>query len=115
MIERNPPEIGQVTNLTFRRVHESGTVLRDVHEGFEFKTLYYIPNGELMPKKGDFVYDFLNLGDYGMFDYHEPYTGKVKPRVRLNDPTNVWLGFDYDTAVTFYLGPFKKDSNIWEN
>ena len=52
MIERNPPEIGSVMEVTFRRVLYPNSVLRDVHEGFEFKTMNYVPDGILLPKCG---------------------------------------------------------------
>lgn len=112
---RISPELGKELKVKYRRCSADFGPLGDVHEQFPFKLIYAVKSCEFMPiTGGDFVLDFLNVGEYGIYDWREPHSGRPKVYIRLNDPNNVWLGFDYDSDSRGFGGAFRSDSDIWE-
>ena len=113
---RRAPDIGSKKSVTYRKNSEKRTL--DIFTAnFPVTTLFLVDGPTYFPRiNTDAWVGVVNvhvIGDYGVYEYVDPYRGSPKERVRINDHSNTWIGIDYATEFASLGGIFDVSADVW--
>jgi len=115
---RRAPDIGSEKHVTYRKNSEKRTL--DIFTAnFPVTTLFLVDGPTYFPRiniNGHVgVVNIHVIGDYGTYEYIDPYHGLPKEHIRVNDCNNTWIGVDYATEFTSIqgCGAFDVHADVW--